>query len=191
VSGEALERREQNVSGEVEVAAVPRFEQGKIVQDACGRSVVLQNVELRLEVGHQPEQVAARERDALDGPQHRQVAGRRLERGLVALLRGGQIVKVRLHQSPAFAVERRCLSRVPRRSDFLVEVHDRRTHVAAIEIHAVQQPHRRPQVGNHLERVGELAHRLGLLTAQQVPSGGGRRERGAELRLGGGRRREG
>ena len=191
MAGEALERGEQDVPREGEVAPVPRLEQGQIVEHAGGGGVVLQHVELGLEVGHQPKEVATGERHPLDRSKHREVPRRRLERGLVALLGRRQVVEVGFDQSAALAVQRRGLPRVSSRPNLLVEVHDRGPNVAAVEVHPVQQPHRRSEVGHHLERVRELAHCLGLLIAQQMPAGGSRRERGAELRLGSGRRREG
>jgi hypothetical protein len=80
----------QQLDAEGEVAAVARLDQGEVAGDGGDGPRVVEDLELGLEVADQREHVALGERDGLDRAQDREVAGRGLEGGLVALQGGAE-----------------------------------------------------------------------------------------------------
>ena len=117
-----LDGAEHQLAGEVQVAALAGLEQGEVAGDGRDGAGVVQDLELGLEVGDQREDVALAEGDGLDRAQHGEVAGGRLERGLVTLQGRRAVAEVGLDQLAALAVEGRGLARVPGRADLLVQV---------------------------------------------------------------------
>jgi hypothetical protein len=190
VAGLLLGGGEQELAGEAEVAGVAGLEEGEVAGDGGDGPGVVEDLELGLEVGDQGEDVALGERDGLDGAQDGEVAGGRLEGGLVALQGGAAVTEVGLDQLAALAVEGRGLARVTGGTDLLVEVADRVADVAAAQEDAVEEAHRRPQVRDQLEGVGEEPLGLTVLAARDAPAGAGDGDHGAQLRLAHGRTRE-
>ncbi|MEZ4454702.1 MAG: hypothetical protein R3B09_34950 [Nannocystaceae bacterium] len=145
----------QEVGGEVEIAASAGLQEGEVAEDAGDRRRVVEDLELLLQVADQGEDVALVEGDGLDRAEDREVAGGRLERRLIALEGGVAVAEVGLDQLAALAVEGRRLPRVASRPNLLIQVTYCAANVAPPEVDPVEQTHRRPEIRDQLQRVGQ------------------------------------
>ncbi|MFY0532190.1 hypothetical protein [Nannocystis pusilla] len=183
VAGLLLAGGDEQGRGEVEVAALAGLEHGEVARDGGDGPRVVQNLELRLEVGDQRHEVALHEGDGLDRAQHREVLRGRAQGRLITLQSGGAILEVGLDQLASLAVERRRLARVASGADLEIEVANGVADVAAPEKDPVEEAHRRPQVRHQLQGVGQQALGLAVLAAHDTPTRTRDGDHSPELRL--------